>query len=56
MGVGDNQTQMIETLLIVVIVGIVAAPLLLYRKTDNTQWLAFRDAAEECLSSLQRRR
>ena len=50
MGEGDNQTQMIETLLIVVIVGIVAAPLLLYRKTDNTQWLEFRDAAEECLT------
>ena len=50
MGEGDNQTQMIETLLIVGIVGIVAAPLLLYRKTDNTKWLEFRDAAEECLT------
>ena len=46
----EIQTQMIETLLIVVIVGIVAAPLLLYRKTDNTKWLEFRDAAEECLT------
>ena len=50
MGEGNDQTQMIETIFIIGIALIALAPLLLYRKTDNTKWLEFKAVAEERLT------
>ena len=41
---------MIDAIIIVVLLLIVISPLLLYRKTDNRNWLELKENAEECLS------
>ena len=41
---------MIETIFIIGIALVALAPLLLYRKTDNTQWLQLKAVAEERLT------
>ena len=41
---------MIDIVIIIGIVLIALAPLLLYRKTDNTKWLQFKAVAEERLT------
>ena len=41
---------MTETFFIVAVALVALAPLLLYRKTDNTEWLRFKAIAEERLT------